>query len=196
MRKFIAIIQSVTEKEWEVGEMLCDEINNNPDFSESEAKVFYVKTFQELKDQLNMVSIENRDAFIIIVIYAHSDSKHLIFKDFNVPDKDYNDYIKWEEFDNVLTSLYKVHETIITVIFLSCHSSSYAKTVNLPHIPILAAEGVVSSRRAGEQLVEFFNKACTGSDTETAYGFMIESFPVEEEIHRNERDRSILKLYM
>jgi len=196
MRKYIAFIQSVTEKEWEVGKMLSDKIYYNPDFLECKSDVFDVKTFQELKDKFNKVSLENRDASIIIVIYAHSDSKHLIFKDFNVPDKDYNGYIQLEEFDNVLTSLYKVHETNVTVIFLSCHSSSYAKTINSPHIPIIAAEGIVSSRRAGEQLDKFFDKVCTGSDTETAYNFMIELYSIEDEMCRDEDDKSILRLYM
>lgn len=196
MRKYIAFIQSVSNKEWEVGEMLSNEINNNSNLSECLSEVFNIKSFKELIERLKMISADNLDASIIIVIYAHSDSEHLVFKDLNTPDKDFSDYINWAELDEVLNLLYKVHGPNVSIIFLSCFSSLYAQAISLPHIPIMAAEGVVSSRRAGEQLIIFFDKVCTDFDTKTAYDFMIESFPLEEEVNRDKKDRAILKLYI
>lgn len=196
MKKYITFIQSVTEKEWELGKMLCEDINYNPDNSECDSDVFNVKTFQELKDILLIISDTKQDAYIIIVIYAHANPESLVFKDINKPDENYNDCVQWSMLDEILNYLYGVHEMKISIIFISCCSSVYAETVDSPHIPIIAAEGKISSRRAGEQLYEFFKKICTGYSVKEAYEFMIESFPIEEELNRNEKDKSILKLYI
>lgn len=197
MRKFIVFIQSVSANEWEVGEIQSNEINHNPDYSDYGSEVFYIKTFEGLKNKLMSISNNDRDSYIVIQITAHSNSEGIVFKDINnINREDFVEYVRWSEFHEVLEQLHNTFGTNITLILISCYSSVYAESIKTLLVPIIAAEGEISARRAGEQLIKFYEKICTGSTVKEAYDFMIESYPIEDEMHRNENDRSILKLYM
>lgn len=197
MKRNIVFVQSVSGSEWEIGEIQNEEINNNPNYLDCESKVWYVKSFNELRDWLMSIGSDLRDSSIIIQIDAHSNSEGIALRDVNNWDKEgCNDYVKWSDFNDVLTHLYNTLGTNITLIFISCCSSSFAESLKSPHIPIIAAVGEIAPRRAGEYLNKFYEKICTGRSVEEAFNFMMASFPLEEEINRNINDRAILKLYM
>ena len=197
MERNIVFIQSVSEKEWEIGEIQNEEIIHNPNYSDCESNVYYIKTFEDLRDLLTSISDNNRDSLMIIQIDAHSNHEGLAFRDVNNPNKEEcNDYVKWSEFNDILVHLYNTLGTNITLIFISCYSSVFAESIKSPHISIIAAEGEIAPRRAGEHLNKFYEKICTGKSVEEAFNFMMESFPLEEEFKRNINDRAILKLYM
>lgn len=198
MKTCIAFIQSVSGKEWEIGEMINDEINHNPNYCDCNSETFCAKTYQELEKALEIISNYNQLDSIIIQIDAHSNSEYLVFKDVQEQDKDKNsDCVEWSRLYEKLNCLYKKEQDRnMVIIFISCYSSTYAKTINSPHIPIMAAEGKIAPRRAGEQLIKFYDRICTGSNIKEAYDYMINSFPIEDELKRDEKDKSILKLYM
>lgn len=197
MKRNIVFIQSVSEKEWENGEIQNEEINHNPNYFDCESNVYYIKRFNDLRELLMSISDNTRDALIIIQIDAHSNPNGIFFKDVNNPDKEgCNDYVKWSEFNDIFVHLYNTLGTNITLIFISCYSSRFAESIKSPHISIIAAEGEIAPRRAGEHLNKFYKKICTGKSVEEAYDFMVKSFPLKEELKRNENDRAILKLYM
>lgn len=194
--KRIAFIQSVSANEWEIGEIQSFNINNNPNYSNYYSEVFYFKTFQELKNMLMSIDCVP-DGYIIIQISAHSNLDGIAFKDINSSNvNEYVEFVEWSNFNNILLHLYNRFGMSITLIFISCYSSSYVESIKSPHIPIIAAEGEIVSRRAGEHLSKFYENICAGACTKDAYNNMIESFPIEDELKRNEKDRSILKLYM
>ena len=196
MRKYIAFIQSVSNREWEVGEIICNEIVHNPEYKECCSKVFYIKTFQELTNLLISISDNIRDALIVVQIDAHSNSEGFAFRDVNNPNKDeYSEYVEWIKFYDVLVHLHDTQGANITLIFVSCYSSSFAESLQSPHVTIIAAEGKVSPRRAEEQLLKFYREICMGASVEEAYELMIKEYPIEEERNREEDNRSVLKLY-
>ena len=71
MKRNIVFIQSVSEKEWEIGEIQNEEINHNPNYFDCESNVYYIKTFEDLRDLLTSISDNNRDTLMIIQIDAH-----------------------------------------------------------------------------------------------------------------------------
>lgn len=197
MKRYILFVQSVSGSDWEIGEIQNEEINNNSNYFDCKSKVCYVKSFNDLRNWLMSIGDNLRDSSIIIQIDAHSNSEGIAFRDVNNCDKEEcNDYVKWSDFNDVFDHLFNTLGTNITLIFISCYSSSFAESLKSPHIPIIAAEGEIAPRRAGEHLNKFYEKICTGKSVEEAYNYMMESFPLEEEIKRNNNDRAILKLYM
>lgn len=197
MRKYIAFIQSVSNKDWEVGEIICNEIKHNPQYEEWCSEVFYAKTFQELENLLMLISNNIRETLILIQIDAHSNSEGFAFKDVNNPNKDEcSDYVEWTKFNDVLAYLYDTQGTNITLIFVSCCSSLFAESLQSPHVPIIAAEGTVSPRRAEEQLIKLYEGICMGASLKEAFELMTKEYPIEDERSRDKDSRSILKLYM
>lgn len=197
MKRYVVFIQSVSGTEWEIGEIQDCEINHNPEYLNCKSEVLYIKKFKDLQNLLMSIANNIRDTPIIIQIDAHSNPEGIAFRDVEDQSREgYADYVMWSEFNDILTHLYKTLGTCITLIFISCYSSTFAETIKAPHIPIIAAEGKIEPRRAGELLSKFYEKACTGANTEEAYISMIESFPIEEERKRDVHDRAILKLYI
>lgn len=197
MRNLIVFIQSVSGREWEVGEIIDSDIKHNPTNLCCTSEVFHIKSFKGLNEKLKLICEKNQDASIIIQIVAHSNLECIGFKDVNSQNRDeFCDYAKWSEIEKVLNYLYKSNGTNITVIFISCYSSIFAESLKSPHVPIIAADGEIVARRAEEQLIRFYEKLCAGSTMKEAFDYMANLFPIENELCRNENDRSILKLYM
>ena len=192
--KYLIFIQSLKPKEWEVGEIIAYEIAHNPKYVDCHPCLFLVNNYQEVLDILinekyMFPQVTNEDA-IVIQIDAHSNENGLYFYDKNLKS---TSYIKWQEFNNLLNLLYSKYGENILVILVSCLSAPFFQKIDSPHIKIIAADNIVSPRRAEEQLLKFYNSFCTGKCFEQAYDDMIKAFPVEDELKRESKEKSILR---
>lgn len=197
MKHYIAFIQSISGKEWEVGEIINHAISYNPDYCDYYSEVYHIKTYEDLKNILYSIADQYHDCPVTIQIDAHANKEGLVFKDVKSPDKDIcTDYVQWASLKDVLGKLFESCGTKITLIFVSCYSTILAEILDTPHIPLIVAEGEIAPRRAEEQLLCFYNKLCTGSNIQEAYDSMIQFFPINEETKQAKDNKSILKLYM
>jgi len=195
MKKLILFIQSVSDPEWEVGEVLQWDIAHNPNYRDSDSRVLYAKNFKVLLNIIEDVK-ETVCESITIQIDAHSNIQGLVFK--NKESKkweEYEDYVPWENINKSFDTLYKKFGNKILLIFISCYSASFFAVLPSPHVPVIAAEGLVAPRRAEEQLQVFYDNLCTGNSVEESYNKMTEKFPIEEEIKRMAEQRAILKFF-
>lgn len=194
---YIYFIQSVTKCEWEVGEIMHNEIQNNPKFCNCISQIFYAKTSSDFVCKLNeIVSCKNDDDFIVIQLVAHSNQTIITFKNVECENPDeIGDEISWIFFNEIFDKLYNKFKSQVLLILITCESANYFATLTSPHIHVIAAEGNINSHRAEKQLFTFYNELNKGNDFEQSYLSMIEKYPIAEERKRTGKDMAILKYY-
>lgn len=185
--------QSLFPKEWEVGAIIENEIAYNPHYENCHSVLFQVKCYEDLYNALitnnNILPKIAKEDYIIIQIDAHSNEEYLTFRGDNSTEEE---CISWKDFFALLNKLYSNYGENILIILVSCLSAPFFKKIESPHIKIIAADNIVSPRRAEEQLLKFYNTFCTGKSFEEAYDDMIKAFPIEDELKR-ESNKSILR---
>lgn len=197
MKTYIAFLQSVSGNEWFDAESVCWDINTDPENIECKSEVFYIKSYNELKDMLSYIVEKHDGDNIIIQIGAHSNIQGISFKDINNSDKEqYSDFASWSKVRDLVCNIYNNYSNVILLVFVSCLSAEFVKSLESHHMPIIAAEGKVDPRRASEQLLMIYQKVCKGVDLEDAYNTMLQKYPFEGKICREENERSILKLFI
>ena len=79
--KYIQFIESVKEKEWEVGAIINHDIEYNPDYSDVKSYYKKIKNSIELKHVLtNFIIGINEEDYVIVHIDAHSNQFELGFR--------------------------------------------------------------------------------------------------------------------
>lgn len=193
--KYILFIESVKEKEWEVGAIINNDIVYNPDYSDTRSDHVKIKNSKELKQILTefIIGINEKD-YVIVHIDAHSNQFELGFR--NDPDIDDTHNIQpWGDVVKMCNSLFgKFYERALFV-FASCLSALYFKDLPFHQYNIIAAENEVDPRRMKEQLLVFYKSFCFGNSFEHAYDDMIQRFPIEDELKRDKKEQSILRFY-
>ena len=181
--RVIYFIQSVSEHEWEVGEIIQNEIEHNPDYKDTYSKVLYAKNFIELKSILQqIVNIVSPEDYLVIQIDAHSNTDGISFRDVNNPDKEHcEDFVSWDCLQESLDMLYRKFQGKVLLIFVSCCSAAYFSALRSPHVKVFAADGLLHPRRAEELLLFFYKNLCTGKSIEESFDAMQSTFPINIE---------------
>ena len=181
--RVIYFIQSVSEHEWEVGEIIQNEIEHNPDYKDTYSKVLYAKKFVQLKSIIAQIAnIVSPEDDLVIQIDAHSNTEGIAFKDVNKPDKEHcEDFVSWDCLRESLDMLYERFQSKVLLIFVSCCSATYFSALHSPHVKVFAADGLLYPRRAEELLLCFYKNFCTGKTIEESFDAMQSAFPINDE---------------
>ena len=193
--KYILFIESIKEKEWEVGAIINNDIVYNPDYSDTRSYHVKVKNSKEVKHVLTefVIGIDEED-YVIVHIDAHSNQFELGFR--NDPDiNDTHNIQPWGDVVKMCDSIFSKFNERALFVFASCLSALYFKYLPSYHYNIIAAENEVDPQRMKEQLLVFYKSFCSGNSFERAYNNMIQKFPVKAELERDEKKRSILKYF-
>lgn len=193
--KYILFIESVKEKEWEVGAIIDNDIKYNPDYKDFRTCYIKIKNSKELRvlleDYSKVIAAEDN---AIVHIDAHLNEMELGFR--NDPQiEDSHNVLSWNDVYDMCVSLFKENDDRILFVFASCFSALYFRKMPAPHIRVIAAENAVAPRRMEEQLLVFYKSFCSGKTFEDAYNDMIQKYPIEYELNRDEKEQSILRLY-
>jgi len=193
--KYFLFIESVKTKEWEVGAIIENDIKFNPDYEDVRTCHVKITNCIELKEVLvefkEVVKIED---YAIIHIDAHSNETELGFRnDPNLEDM-YNKQ-SWDDVVKMCDSLFEKYNGSALFVFASCLSALYFKKQPSLSFSVIAAENEVDPHRMEEQLLVFYNSFCSGNSFEQAYNEMIQRFPIEEELTRDEKKQSVLRFY-
>lgn len=193
--KLILFVESVKEKEWEVGAIINNDITYNPDITDVKTCYVKIKNSTELRRLLENISNGIKDDdFVIVHIDAHSNEFELGFRnDPNIEDS--HNLQSWDDVVKMCDSLFSKINGRALLVFASCLSALYFK--NLPSLcySVIAAENKVDPHRMEEQLLVFYKSFCSGNNFEKAYHDMIQKYPIEEELTRDENKQSILRFY-
>lgn len=191
----IYFIQSVSEHEWEVGEIIQNEIEHNPDYKDTYSKVLYAKNFIELKSILQqIVNIVSPEDYLVIQIDAHSNTDGIAFRDVNNPDKEHcEDFVSWDCLQESLDMLYRKFQGKVLLIFVSCCSAAYFSALRSPHVKVFAADGLLHPRRAEELLLFFYKNLCTGKSIEESFDAMQSTFPIN--IEKLRENKALFYMY-
>lgn len=181
--RVIYFIQSVSEHEWEVGEIIQNEIEHNPDYKDAYSKVLYAKKFVQLKSIIAQIAnIVSPEDDLVIQIDAHSNTEGIAFKDVNNPDKEHcEDFVSWDCLRESLDMLYERFQSKVLLIFVSCCSATYFSALHSPHVKVFAADGLLHPLRAEELLLCFYKNFCTGKTIEESFDAMQSAFPINDE---------------
>lgn len=192
---YIQFIESVKEKEWEVGAIINHDIEYNPDYSDVKSYYKKIKNSIELKHVLtNFIIGINEEDYVIVHIDAHSNQFELGFRNDPNIDDSYN-IQPWDEVVKMCDSLFGKFNERVLFVFASCLSALYFKDLPSHHYNIIAAENEVDPQRMKEQLLVFYKSFCFGNSFEHAYYDMIQRFPIEDELKRDKKSQSILRFY-
>lgn len=194
MKNFL-FIESVKTKEWEVGAIIENDIKFNPDNKDVRTCHVKISNCIELREVLvefsEVVKIED---YAIIHIDAHSNEMELGFR--NDPNtEDLYNILSWDDVVKMCDSLFGKFNGRVLFVFASCLSALYFKKQPSPSFSVIAADNKVDPHRMEEQLLVFYNSFCSGNSFEQAYNEMIRRFPIEEELTRDEKKRSVLRFY-
>lgn len=194
MKRFI-FIQSVSSREFIVGEAIFSKIISNATDVENIMvdSPYPVLSFEEMQKIIETIANEmtNSDK-LFICIDAHANGSTIYFKATNSSD---TSNVVWERFEEILNLLYNKFGKNALMIFVACCSASYFSTLESPHIPIIAAEGVINAWRAKKLLSVFYEELYNNSTIEQAYDAMIQEFPLEDEIKIEGNHKAVLKLF-
>lgn len=193
--KYILFIESVKEKEWEVGAIINNDIKYNPDYKDVKCCYVKIKNSSDLRNVLVELSkLIKEDDYVIVHIDAHSNEFELGFR--NDPDiEDTYNIQSWDDVAKMCDFLFGKFNDRILFVFASCLSSLYFRNLPSPHFNVIAAENKIAPRRMEEQLLVFYNSFCSGNSFKHAYDDMIKRFPIEDEVSRDEKAQSILRFY-
>jgi hypothetical protein len=194
--KYIVFIESIKDNEWEVGAIIHNEITHNPDYKDIQSCIIQVRNDIELKKVLsNLSATIIKEDDVIIQIDAHSNENELSFRNDSYQDDSYNT-LTWDDVVNMCDSIFGKYNDRVLFIFASCLSALYFKKKQpSPVFCVIAAENIVAPRRMEEQLLVFYKSFCSGNSFEQAYNEMIQRFPIDEELRRDEKKQSVLRFY-
>ena len=191
--KYILFIESVKEKGWEVGAIIDNDIRYNPEYKDIRTFYVKIKNGNELRNLLKkyskLITVED---YAIVHIDAHSNEMELGFRNDSQIDDSHN-IMSWDDVYDMCDSFFKENDDRILFVFASCLSALYFRKTLSPHIRIIAVENAVAPRRMEEQLLVFYKSFCSGKSFENAYNDMIQKYPIEEELNRDEKEQSILR---
>ena len=160
--RYLLFFQSLFPKEWEVGAIIENEIAYNPHYDDCHSILFHVKYYKNLHNNMviksNILTKISKEDYIIIQIDAHSNKEYLTFRGDNSTEED---YISWKDLYVLRNKLYSYYGENILNILVSCLSAPYFQKIDSQHI-IIAADNIVSLRRAEEQLLKFYNSFIEG----------------------------------
>ncbi len=193
--KYLLFIESVKEKEWEVGAIIENDIKFNPGYEDVSTCHVKITNWIELREVLvefsEVVKIEDN---AIIHIDAHSNEAELGFR--NDPNlEDLYNIQSWDDVVKMCDSLFEKYNGKVLFVFASCLSALFFKKQPSISFSVIAAENKVDPHRMEEQLLVFYNSFCSGNSFEQAYNEMIQRFPIEEELERGEKKQSVLRFY-
>lgn len=193
----IIFIQSVSGKEWEIGEIMHNAIHNNPEYENCTSYLRYAKSFDELATLVDAAinEFDTKD-YVIIQLVSHSNKDVIAFR--NVASNNaevWNDEKLWICMQDLIEKLYYKFGNHALFISISCESESYFKRITYPHINLIGGEDGVSSHRAEELLFSFYKALNESNDFEISYNTMISKFPIEEELKREERERAVMRFF-
>lgn len=193
--KLILFVESVKEKEWEVGAIINNDIMHNPEITDVKTCYIKIKNSTELRLLLEFFSNGIKyDDFVIVHIDAHSNEFELGFRnDPNIEDS--HNIQSWEDVVKMCDSLFGKYNGRVLLVFASCLSALYFKNRPSSSFCVIAAENKVDPHRMEEQLLVFYNSFCSGNNFEKAYHDMIQKYPIEEELARDDKKQSILRFY-
>ena len=193
--KYIIFIESVKAKEWEVGAIINNDIEYNPDYKDVKSCYVKIKNISELKNVLVEFSgLVKEDDYVIVHIDAHSNESVLGLRNDPCIDDSHN-ILSWDDVTKLCDSLFGKFKERVLFVFASCLSGCYFKNLPSPHFNVIAAENKVAPRRMEEQLFVFYKSFCLGNSFNHAYDEMIKRFPIEDELIRDEKSQSILRFY-
>lgn len=193
--KYIIFIESIKEKEGLVGAIIEHDIKFNPDYKD--VITYFVKItncigFKKILTDISKIIKEND--FLIVHIDSHANKYELGFRnDPNIEDE--QNILNWDSVVKMCNSLFgKLYDRALFV-FASCESALFYKNESARLYSVIAAENQVDSDRMKEQLLVFYNSFCSGLCFEQAYNSMIQKYPIEAELERDEKKRSILRFF-
>jgi len=192
--KYCLFIESIA-KEWEVGAIIENAIKYNTDYEDVRTCHVKITNSIELRDVLVELSrVIKVEDYAIIHIDAHSNEMELGYRnDPNVEDI-YN-IQSWGDIVKMCDCLFSKFSGRALFVFASCLSALYFKNIPSLSFCVIAAENKVDPRRMEEQLLVFYNSFCSGNSFEQAYNEMIQRFPIDEELRRDEKKQSVLRFY-
>ncbi len=193
----IVFIQSVSGKEWEIGEIMHNAIKDNPEYGSCVSYLCYAKNFEELSQIVDAIinSIDANDN-VIIQLVTHSNKDIIAFRDVKSQDANtWNDERSWNCVGELLEKLYRKYKAHALLISISCYSDSYFKSLNSHHINLIGSEGEISSHRAEEQLFTFYKTLNNVGDFELSYNAMIQKFPITEDCESGQKGRAIMRFF-
>lgn len=195
MKISFIFLQSVSAHEWEVGEIMNDEINHNPEYMNCTSCVTYVKCFKDFTNIIDSLCKIKSSDYYIVQIVGHSNKEKLAFKDVRCNKfEDWEDEIEWTEVYDYLMHIDDNLKRRLLFVFITCYSASFFSSVN-PPINIIASEGDVSSHRAEELLFKLYKEINNGYDFESAYNLMLKKYPLDEEYKREKEKMAILRYF-
>lgn len=195
IKTIFIFLQSVSAHEWEVGEIMDDEISHNPEYKDCTSCVKYVKCFNDFTNIIDSLSKTDSNDYYIVQIVGHSNMEKLAFKDVNCDKfENWEDEIEWTELYNYLMDIDNNLKERLLLVFITCYSASFFASVN-PPINIIASEGDVSSHRAEELLFKLYKEIINGYDFEAAYNLMLKKYPLDEEYKRDKKKMAVLKYF-
>lgn len=192
---YILFIESVKEKELEIGAIINNDIKYNPNYKYIRTCHVKIKNSKELRDLLEDYSkVIAAEDYAIVHIDAHSNEMELGFR--NDPRlEDSHNILSWNDLYDMCNCLFEKYNGRVLFVFASCLSALYFKKQPSSSFSVIAAENKVDPHRIEEQLLVFYNSFCSGNSFEQAYNKMIQRFPIEEELTRDEKKQSILRFY-
>ena len=192
--KYCLFVESVKANELEVGAIIENDINHNPDYEDIRTCHVKIMNYIELREVLVEFSdVVKKEDHAIIHIDAHSNETELRFM--NDPNlEDLYNIQSWADVVKMCDSLFGKFNGRVLFIFASCLSALYFKKAS-PSFSVIAAENKVDPHWIEEQLLVFYNSFCSGNSFEQVYNEMIQKFPIEEELTRDEKKQSVLSFY-